>query len=547
MIDTSYYGPFSSRPMRRARASLPCLLLALGASACGDRFELGELGARELQLSGPPKDVTLSGTVVLDGSSDADAQLAPIPDPGSDRGAAFIDAVIPAGDMDGDGYDDAVVQHFLTTPASLDHVVRIVYGGPRPTDGVIAIEPGISFGLALRYQHDFRVSPAGDVNGDGLADLFVTTGVTYLTWPPAGWVNEYGTGPEPAAYLLYGSAERTSSLDVVPLTDVAVAFTDRDDIGRDVEDEIFFKTISLNALGDIDGDGFDDFTLTTSVLAEQRPEENDRTGLDPLPRGSATYLFYGQSEPFASGAASQQPSAKLAGVLAAEPLGDVDGDGLGDALLSGDDLRILPGARGRRSGDVSAAASLRVDIVPPFVPSTELPVAVGDLDQDGYADFMLRRDLFEGTGDDVHGRFSYLVYGGPGLLDGALGTNDASAIFDPRGSGWLWPAGDWDGDGYPDLHFFHYTWVEGQLYGEVAKDELLLLQGSADRFSGVFEAPLLGTEDEPGASIEVFSLARLGDLDGDGFADLAFQADAAAGRQPLFVTYGRPLPPPPIR
>ncbi|MET0413347.1 MAG: hypothetical protein ABW217_18715, partial [Polyangiaceae bacterium] len=260
-------------------------------------------------------------------------------------------------------------------------------------------------------------------------------------------------------------------------------------------------------------------------------------------RGSATYLFYGQSEPFTSDAMSQQPAAKLEGVLAAEPLGDVDGDALGDAILAGDGMRILPGSRQRRSGDVPAAALVQIDGPSSFLASHEGPSAVGDLDQDGYADFMLRTDRIEGAGVDVHGRYSSLVYGAPDLLDGRpLGSENVSAIFDPRASGWLAPVGDWDADGNADLLFFHYTWVEGQLYGEIAKDELLLLRGESTRFAGVFEAPLLGEGDDPGVGLELSSLTRLGDIDGDGFADLSVTANGPAGRSRAFVKYGSSVP-----
>lgn len=529
---------------RHTRISLPGLLLALG---CGERYELGALNSQQSNLAGPPQDVTLAGVPLLDSTADADAQIAPIPDPGAQPQEAFIEALIAAGDMDGDGYEDVVIQHLLFNSTPLGYALRIVYGGPRPSDGVIPIEAGASFGLELPHQREFRVTPAGDVNGDGLADLFITTGVTYLTWPPAGFVNEYGADPGPAAYLLYGSAERPNAQGVAPLSEVAVAFGDRDDIGRDVVDEIFYKTVSLSALGDTDGDGFDDFALTTNVLAEPFPEHSDRTGLDPLPRGSATYLFYGQSEPFSSDAALQRPAAKLAGMLTAEPLGDVDGDGFADAIFAGDVPRILPGAATRRSGDVPAATAVPFEGLPPYLASQESPARIGDLDLDGYADFVLRGDRIEGEGTDVHGRYSYLVYGGSGLLDRErLSTTDADAVFDPRASGWLVPVGDWDADGNADLLVFHYTWVEGQLYSEIADDELLLLRGSSSRFSGVLEAPLLGDE-VSGVGLELSSPTRLGDLDGDGFADLSVTANGPTGRSRAFVKYGRPVSLPPIR
>lgn len=543
MTDTSKHLRSSGRCLLRTRASRSCMLLVLGASACGQRFELGDLGARDSQLAEPPRDLALAGIPLLDSISDADAQIAPIPDHTDFSDEAIIAPSIAAGDVDGDGYDDVVIQHTLFDSPPLRYVFRIVYGGPRPSDGVIPIDPGASFGLELKYQYRFSVTPAGDVNGDGLADLFITTGVRYMTWAPGGWRHEYGSDPGPAAYLLYGSAERASTQGVATLSDVAVAFSDRDDIGREVTDELFYKTVSLNALGDIDGDGLDDFALTTSILGDPEPA----LGEVLEPRGSATHLFYGQSQPFSSDPAQQRPAAKLERVLEAQPLGDVDGDGFGDVILVADIQRILPGSATRRSGDVALAAALPIDGLPPYLATQQGPSAVGDLDQDGYADFVLRDPRIQDESADVHGGYSYLVYGAADLFERErLSADDANATFDARASGWLLPAGDWDADGIPDLALFHYTWVAGQLYSKIAEQELLLLRGSESRFSGLFEAPLLGGTVEPGMGPVPWAPTRLGDLDGDGFADLSVMAANPQEQFRAFVKYGGPVPVPAI-
>jgi hypothetical protein len=272
------------------------------------------------------------------------------------------------GDIDGDGYEDLAVHAYFQwstsrrTPEAMYGVERLDSGGESIT--YVYYGRAERFELGVQREPDARLpdvglTPIGDVNGDGYGDLQAMTA--------AG-----------SSYLIAGSAKR---LPARPTLDaIAVPLLD--------EDSGIFET---SALGDIDGDGFNDFSI-------------------------GSYLFYG------SPSLLQGPvnlNASSAEIVASDQIyelrgaGDWNGDGRSDLLILQEDpmvdvaypvgLSVIAGTSRRFSG--------RHEIAPLEPKLDESGSSMGgfavgaDMDGDG------RADICFGAGPKPH--TWYVKYGGP--------------------------------------------------------------------------------------------------------------------------------------
>jgi hypothetical protein len=169
--------------------------------------------------------------------------------------AALGRSVAAAGDVNGDGYDDVIAGAPYYNGAHQDEGAAFLFYG---SAGGLPAEPGwTAYGGQADALFGSAVAAAGDVNGDGYDDVAV-----------GAPLYDRGQEDEGAAFLFYGSPAGPS------LTPAWTAS------GRQVGAR--FGT-SLAAVGDVDGDGYDDLAVGANHYRRDQAFEG------------AALIFYGSA------------------------------------------------------------------------------------------------------------------------------------------------------------------------------------------------------------------------------------------------------------
>ena len=242
-----------------------------------------------------------------------------------------------AGDVNNDGFDDILIGDPEYCPAMHNSGrAYFYYGGEDPDTIPEMVFTGEYFGYSLGS----NVSAAGDVNGDGYDDWLILAPATF-----------WETG---VIYLYFGSAEPDSICDIFF--------------------EGYFRHMLLfdsPALGDINGDGFDDliFYRWDETTGYYSPEIHlGSENMDTIPdlqwigtslfvytspisgagdinhdgfndwlmhSNSNVELYFGSPHPDTTVDIVIEPESPCDYVGSQVVNGDIDGDGIGDLILSG--------------------------------------------------------------------------------------------------------------------------------------------------------------------------------------------------------------------
>jgi hypothetical protein len=585
MMNQRHFTP--SRLRLRAPVRPPPLALlgvSLCALACGSRYEIGDIAAKRTPQQSDGSSNVVSRTAsaapavprtIITDAYDVDATVAEPDSLGINRQVN----IVPLGDVDGDGYGDWAEYGATPLVSGIDGGLyqQIVYGAPRPQQGGVIPAARASFESDLSWEDWFAT--AGDVNGDGYADMFINEEISVGAGSLEDGVNvgetlaSQGTAWDaPLGFLVLGGPERALG----PLPSGAFAFDDRDGLATHFASELASgapntisdatQYIKLHSLGDLDHDGFDDFSVTTTFsFEEDTPSSGKYSPLIALESRSesVSYVVYGSSSLESSRAAA----ARLAGIRAVYPAGDVNGDGFGDLLLIGANrVYLWPGGAVHPSGDLNPEVDAVpldditpapgilgiIDSMPRLEPTTLSTGSVGDLDHDGYDDFLVDGGS---TGDAASSQKAFLYYGRPNIFSRPLAANSVNAVFDLEPNGTVQRAGDWNADGYDDLIIDHEDLsLLDETFIFPALTETRLLPGTPQRWTGTITLPedqlaLITNSDKP--RNPPYQVTPAGDLDGDGVADLLLRRcfPASDPSSPYIsdcdtaIKYGSPLAP----
>jgi hypothetical protein len=392
------------------------------------------------------------------------------------------------GDVNGDGYDDIGISAvFMDTYTGRAWVYM---GGPAGLDSVAAWTKA---GTGPTATFGGPINRAGDVNGDGYADVII--GESWLASTRAG-----------SAHVFLGGAGGLSLTAAWTVTGAAGSLFG----------------LAAGTAGDVNGDGYSDLIIGAPDWALDFDPLND-----PNPHPGNAYLYLGSASgpQFSAAWSVTGDDSKSTMGRAAAAAGDVNGDGFGDVIVSaaGDDNgQPLEGAAyvfHGRGGPPSTSVAWTSESNQANAEQGSVVACAGDVNADGYADVLVGAPLYDGTFAD-EGRVTLHLGGATGIDPTPAWTGfggQAGAEFGRSLSG----IGDVDGDGYTDV----LVGAPGFSNGEAG-------EGRAVAFTGGSTPPYLveswaAEGDEAGARFGE-AVAFIGDINGDGRSDAAVGAPGSS-------------------
>ncbi|HQR38643.1 MAG TPA: FG-GAP-like repeat-containing protein, partial [Blastocatellia bacterium] len=414
-------------------------------------------------------------------------------------GAHFGSPLAGAGDVNGDGYADIIVgANNYSAGQSYEGAAFVFLGGPGGiASGTIATAATTLQSDQIDAAMGSAVAGAGDVNGDGYADVIVGA---------LGYDGD-GATDEGAAFVFVGGPSGVSSGS--PATAYATLQSDQTSA---------FMGDSVAGAGDVNGDGYADVIVGASFYDHGQTDE----GAAFVFLGSQFGILGGNPTSAAAVLESDQINAEMNNVAGA---GDVNSDGFADVIVcsnrysagqshEGAAFIFMGSPAGIVSGTpATASATLESDQVDANLGSV---TGVGDVNDDGYADVMVGAPYYDADQTDEGAAFVFLggasgvASGGPSAASSILRCHQSIAYF-----GSVAGAGDVNGDGYADVIVTAVNYNAGLN----AEGAAFVYQGGPFGLEG-YPVPAATMQSDQGSAFSGTSVAGAGDVNGDGYADV---------------------------
>ena len=438
-------------------------------------------------------------------------------------------SVAPAGDVNGDGYDDVIVgaPNLSSNPLTNNGRAYVFLGGPAG----LAATPAWSYdGTQAGELLGWSVCTAGDVNADGYDDVLVgSPGYFDITAPQdrarvAGGRSALASPARIAVVFNNGRAQAFYGSGSGPSLSPSWAKSGIQYGGA------FGYCVST--AHDIDADGYDDVVIG-APYGDNLYTAVSQAGEFDVFSGSASGLASAASPVGYGAGTGELRGFSVAGV------GDINGDGYADVVVGAPGYTHTATNQGAIFGFRGSAYGLYLDfdfldegsVLSPSYAGGEFGYSVapaGDVNGDGYADFVAGAPFYVANGVLGINAGYVAVYEGTAQTSASLNQNYARQVLWMTGGNQndfgysVCSAGDEDGDGFGDV-------VAGAPTFNSNQGHVVLFRGAGDMPG---QTPEWSSDVNAGPS-------GVGDLNGDGYDDLVAVNIGAAGDS-LTVFLGGP-------
>lgn len=417
------------------------------------------------------------------------------PDDADDFQTSFGIGVSNAGDVNGDGFSDVIIGAMnFTEGANIEEGRAFVYHGSLTG---LSADPNSILDDANQLGALFgrSVASAGDINGDGYADVIIG----------ADSYDDGANTDEGRAFVYHGSA---TGLSASPNNTPDDANQSQCGFGA-----------SVASAGDVNGDGYSDVIIGAAGFNDGA---NNLEGRAFVYHGSAVGL---STNPNNTPDDANQAGARFGGSVGSA--GDVNGDGFSDVVIGAFNYNDAGNATEGRAFVYHGSAtglSANPNSIPDDAdqPDSYFGASVstaGDVNGDGYSDVIIGALGFDDGANADEGRA--FVYHGSAV---GLSANPNNTPDDANQAGAFFArsvasAGDVNGDGYSDIIIGAEGYNDG-INGDEGR--AFVYHGSA---SGLSAIPNNTPDDADQANAFFgYSAASAGDINGDGYSDVIIGA-----------------------
>ncbi|SDH39378.1 FG-GAP repeat-containing protein [Dyadobacter soli] len=386
----------------------------------------------------------------------------------------FGRAVACAGDVQGDGYADVMI-------------AAKTQGKSLPNQGVVMLYSGIQAGIGKKPSSVFKsdqgnaylgqsLAGAGDVDGDGYSDIVI-----------GAYLYDQGQDNEGAIMVWHGGASGPGMATGV--------------YSAQSESALGY---SISGAGDIDGDGYDDMIVGAPHYDNGQSEEG------------VAFVFKGTPDGISKNASdtleADQADASFGTSVSAA--GDINGDGFGDIIVGA--MHYDSGENEEGAAFVYFGSPAGLNPVPIHLESNKTgawfgcaAAHAGDLNDDGFSEIVIGAMNYS-NGQSEEGAV-YVFPGSPNGPNIAGLRIIESDLVDARLGNAVSAAGDLNGDGRDDIVAGAYS------VGDFDAGAIFIGYGKANSLDSLTMECIKGIQDQAHFGWDV---SGAGDVNGDGFHDL---------------------------